>query len=250
MIALPFDIVLHRLLKLPIAGEALRHYFQSRPSDTILDEDARYLLATGSRLAIVAAAFQTLIHAVGVAGGIEFLNVNAESNPVAWSHSVLIFSSAVVCSLHIMLAPSRRLVFLILAVIFSFLSLDEMDQVHEHLVKLVLDVFHLPIVWDSVLWPVLYMPLAGLLVLLLISATEREPFAVRRIILIGVAFLSIAVAAEVVSAPISTGGDWPHNVEGGFEEAAEIVGWTLIATGLAAAFTPAIRQLPTQDTSA
>jgi hypothetical protein len=43
-----------------------------------------------------------------------------------------------------------------------------------------------------------------------------------------------AVAAEVLSAPISTGENWPVTLERAFEEAAELAGWILIATGLTA----------------
>lgn len=115
--------------------------------------------------------------------------------------------------------------------ICAFLSLDDMVGLHEGGAALVCRLLGLPLTWDSVIWPVVYLPLMGTtgLVLLLI-ARSAEPV-VARSLRVGLLALAIAVILEVVSAPWSTDGNWVHVVEGGLEQALELFGWILLAAG-------------------
>lgn len=185
--------------------------------------------------AVVGVTIQTAVHLLNAAlDGSQYFSANGENNPMAWSQSAAIFAAAFVCALHTAVVSRRGRTLAALAAILAFLSLDEMLIVHERIVGRVLEVLALPIVWDSVVWPVLYLPLLGALLLLLVRVARQAPKRVGRRVLVGVGLLLAAVAAEVLSAPISTGQDWPHTVEGAFEEAAELVGWILITTGLTA----------------
>jgi hypothetical protein len=191
------------------------------------------LLFSGSLLAVVAVASQTAIHLVNAAfiGSAE-LDVNSEGNAPTWAHSAVVFSVAFVCALHALLVRQRRRMFVALAAILAFLSLDEMVGVHERIVGKVLDLVGLPITWDSLLWPALYVPLLGGLFVLLLAAARAAPARPGRYVLVGLSLLAIAVVAEVVSAPVSTDSNWAHTIEGALEEGAELGGWIAIATGL------------------
>jgi hypothetical protein len=73
------------------------------------------------------------------------------------------------------------------------------------------------------------------IVLILERVTRNRPADIRWQAGVGVALLGAAVALEVVSAPWSTT-EWSlvHTIEGGFEEAAEQAGWTLLASAVMA----------------
>jgi hypothetical protein len=190
----------------------------------------------GIVFAVVGVTIQTAIHLLNAAlDGSQYLSVNGEGNPVTWVHSAVIFAAAFVCTLHATILTARRREWAAIAAVLAFLSFDEMLLVHERIVGRVLEVLELPIVWDSVVWPVLYLPLLGALLLALVTVARLAPTGTGRLVLAGLGFLVAAVAAEVLSAPISTASDsWSHTLEGAVEEGAELAGWILITTGLTA----------------
>lgn len=194
------------------------------------------LIRVGLTFAVAGVAIQTAIHSLNdVLGGGQYLSVNGEGNPITWGHSAVIFAAAFVCTLHATTLRWRRLEWVAMALILAFLSFDEMLLVHERVVAAVLEVLNVPMVWDSVVWPVLYLPVLGVLVLLLVGVALSIPGRVGRLVLVGLGFLAAAVAAEVLSAPVSTSEDsWLHSLEGAIEEGAELAGWILITTGLTA----------------
>lgn len=194
------------------------------------------ILHVGTMFAIVGVTIQTAIHSLNAAlDGSQYLSVNGENNPITWAHSTAIVAAAFVCTLHATVSAWRRREWVAMAAILAFLSYDEMLLVHERIVGRALEVLDLPMVWDSVLWPVLYLPLLGALLLLLASVARQAPTGAGSLVLVGLGFLVAAVAAEVLSAPISTVGEsWPHALEGAVEEGAELAGWILITTGLTA----------------
>jgi hypothetical protein len=180
-------------------------------------------------------AIQTVVHAANAAlGGNDYLSVNGERNPVAWSHSALIFAAAFVCAVRAAAATERRRTFAALAAILVFLSLDEMLVVHERLAAEALELLELPAVWDSVLWPVLYLPLLGVLLAGLVNVARSTASNGGRFVLAGLGLLAGAVAVEVLAAPLSTGENGAHAVAGALEEGAELAGWLVLAGGLAA----------------
>jgi hypothetical protein len=191
------------------------------------------LLLSGSLLAVGAVTLQTASHLLNAAFiGSPHLDANAEGNAPTWANTAVVFSGAFVCALRGLLIRRRRGMFLALAALLAFLSLDEMASVHERIAGHVLNVVGLPIVWDSVLWPALYAPLLGGVFVLLLAAARAAPARAGRCILFGLTLLAVAVVAEVVSAPASTDPNLVHTLEGAVEEGAELGGWITIATGL------------------
>ena len=194
------------------------------------------LIRAGKVFAVVAAVVQTAIHTVNaIVTSNTYFSVNAENNPIAWSHGVAIFASAFVCALAALLHDDRRRTYIALAVILSFLSLDEIVYIHERVAAQVIDILDLAVVWDSVLWPVVYLPLCATLAYLLASVVSTAPRQAGQLIVVGLGCLLTAVFLEVASASLSideSRGD--NKIEGAFEEAAEIAGWISIATGLTA----------------
>jgi hypothetical protein len=196
------------------------------------------VLSVAVAIALVGVTVQTLVHLVNAAvdGGTQ-LNVNAEHNAMAWAGSAAMFSAAFAAALHAILMQQRQLSYAFLASVFAFFSLDEVILVHERLAAWALGVVGVSTSWDSVLWPVLYSPVAGLCLVLLLALARGAPARCGRFIRIGLVLLVTAVTAEMVSAPVSTfenADGWPHIVEGAFEEGAELAGWILIAAGLMA----------------
>ena len=194
------------------------------------------LIRAGKAFAVVVVVVQTAIHTInGIATNNTYLSVNAENNPIAWSHGVAIFASAFVCALAALLKDDRRRTYIAIAVILSFLSLDEVVYIHERIVAKVIDVLGVGVVWDSVLWPVVYLPLCATLVFLLAGVASSAPRQAAQLIVVGLGCLAAAVFLEVVSARLSVDESRGDNkFEGAFEEAAEIAGWISIATGLTA----------------
>lgn len=192
------------------------------------------LLSFGLRFAIVAAVLQTVIHLVNaVLWDKRALNVNFEDNPFAWASTVATASVAFVALIRAAGLPGDRVAYALLAAVLAFLSLDDMIAIHEDLGTEAADLLGLAQSYDSVLWPVLYFPVLGLGVLLLLRFGRAAPERPRRFIYAGLALLAAALAAEVLSGPW-TGGEEEsaHVIEGAFEEAAELAAWILISTTL------------------
>lgn len=192
------------------------------------------LLAFGLRFAIGAAVLQTAVHLLN-ALFLEkrALNVNFEDNPFAWASTVAAFSVAFVATVHAAGLARDRLRYAVLAVIIAFVSLDDMVSLHEDAGTEAAEVLGLPQSYDSVLWPALYLPLLALGLFLLFTLAREGPERPRRFIYFALVLLAAALAAEVLSGPW-TGGEeeWPHVIEGAFEEAAELAAWILIAAAM------------------
>jgi hypothetical protein len=192
------------------------------------------LLTFGLRFATAAAVLQTAVHLLN-ALTLEkrALNVNFEDNPFAWASTVATFSVAFVATVRAAGLRNGRVRYVLLASVAAFISLDDMVAIHEDVGTAAADLFGLPQSYDSVLWPAVYFPLLALGLFLLFSLAREAPERPRRFIYAGLALLAAALAAEVLSGPW-TGGEeeWPHILEGAFEEAAELAAWILVASAL------------------
>ncbi len=85
--------------------------------------------------------------------------------------------------------------------------------------------------WDSVIWPIVYLPATGAVFLLFIAVARHASDEGRRRLLVGLGLLVAAMLAEVVSAPFSTdetAAGLVHALEGAVEEACELGGWGLL----------------------
>jgi hypothetical protein len=194
------------------------------------------VLTVGLAVALTAAVIQTLVHLLNAAFiDRAQLDARAEANTMTWASSAATFAAAFAAALHAVLLSERRRTHVFIACVFAFFSLDEAVLVHERLAESVLAAVGQDTSWDSVVWPAFYLPLAGMVAVLLVSVTRTTPTRARRFVLVGLVLLVTAVAAEVLSAPVSTPeteGGWAHVFESAYEEGAELTGWILIATGL------------------
>jgi hypothetical protein len=193
------------------------------------------ILAAGRVAAIAGVTFQTVAHFVNASFfDTRVLDANSEGSVPTWANTAAIFAAAFACGLHALLSAEHRRLFVALAAILAFLSLDEMTVVHERVANQAVGLGGLDPVWDSVVWPALYGPLLATLLVLFFAAARAGPAAPGGYVVFGAALLIAAVLLEILSAPVSTGSNWAHTLEGGFEEAAELGGWIAIATGLTA----------------
>jgi hypothetical protein len=215
-----------------------RHAPENTESAESLSGPFDRVLTVGLAVALTAAVTQTLLHLLNAAFlDRAQLDARAEANAMTWASSVAIFAAAFAAALHAVLLSKRRRAYAFIACVFAFFSLDEAILVHERLAESVLGAAGQDTSWDSLVWPALYLPLAAIVALLLVSLTRTWDTRASRFVAIGLILLVTAVAAEVLSAPLSTSeseGGWPHVFESAYEEGAELTGWILIATGLTA----------------
>lgn len=191
--------------------------------------------AAGVYVTLTAVAAQTVLYVLNVAfsADIRAIDVNAEYNLFTWLASVEIFAAALACGLLAVSGLGRKGFLLTLAGLIAFLSLDEAVAIHERIGLRVVALLDISPVWDSVIWPVLYLPLLATVLILLVLESRRGPRLTSLLVLAGLGCLAAAVGAEIVSFPYSTDqGGTPHAIEGAAEEALELGGWGLIATGL------------------
>lgn len=192
------------------------------------------LLTFGLRFAIGAALLQTAVHLLNaVFLDKRALNVNFEDNPFAWASTVATFSVAFVAVVRAVALPRDRLPWVGLAAVAAVVSLDDMVAIHEDVGTEAAEALGLAQSYDSVLWPLVYFPLLGLGVLALVRLARAAPERPRRFIYAALVLLAAALAAEVLSGPW-TGGEqeWPHVIEGAFEEAAELGAWIVASAAL------------------
>lgn len=190
------------------------------------------LVAAGITLAIAAVVVQTVAHLLNATFlGTYHLNVNHELTPFAWASTVATFGLAFTAAVHALVCPSRRALSVALALAAGFLSLDDMVSLHERLGLALAEALGLSVVFDSVIWPALFLPLVGATALLALALASGGSPRARRLAQAGLALLALALVAEVGSAAWSTNPfGRVHSVEGGFEEAAELAGWILLMT--------------------
>jgi hypothetical protein len=204
----------------------------AQPLSTPLDR----VLTVGLAVGVTAVAVQTLVHLLNAVFDISSqLDANAEFNAMSWASSAATFAAAFAAGLHATLVGDRRRSYVFLACVFAFFSLDDAILLHERLSDWSVHTVGLSETWDSVIWPALYLPFAGVAAVLLAGVARVAPPRAGRFILIGLFLLLSAVAAEVLSAPTSgpeTASGWGHALEGAYEEGAELMAWILIAAGL------------------
>jgi hypothetical protein len=166
------------------------------------------------------------------------LDANGEVTVWSWASMLATGTVAAYALLGVCVQPRRWQLFSLLAVLCAYFSLDDQIALHERIASLAYRVLRLPESWDSVIWPVLYLPLLAAAFIALFRLSGTGPVRIKTTIRSGLFALVAAVVAEVASAPWSTDNNVVHILEGGVEEALELAGWLLVATGtLAAALT-------------
>lgn len=166
--------------------------------------------------------------------GTPALDVNREQTVFSLTGALTIAAAAVGAALVVRAGtpPARAL---LLAGLLAFLAVDEFFVIHEPLGVRAAAQLGLSSDYDSVLWPVVYLPLVGLVFLLVVMLAREAPDDIGPLLLTGLACLVAAVVLEVVSYPFSTAETGPgavHALEGAVEEGLELAGWGVLASAL------------------
>lgn len=172
-------------------------------------------------------------------GRYDEFNASAEHNPPTWASVVATFTVAFVCLLTSIWRRHDFRPFAGAAVLCAFLSLDDSVEIHERLGNRLGDALDLPHFLSTRAWMILYLPVLAAAAALLWRLGQRVPEHIRRYHHAGLALLGLAILLEGVGIATGrlreTGTAVPHALRAGFEEAAELAGWILIAVSLTVA---------------
>lgn len=203
---------------------------------------AERLLPLGLFLAAAGAAFVLALNTVNVilfdSRYVEF-NASGEHNPPTWASVVTTFTVAFVCLLTSIWRRHDFRLFAGAAVLCAFLSLDDSVEIHERLGDGLGHALDLPSFLSTRTWMLLYFPVLAAAAVLLWRLGQRVPEHIRRYHHAGLVLLVLAILLEGAGIPTGylqeNGTEVPHGLRAGFEEAAELAGWILIAVSLTAA---------------
>jgi hypothetical protein len=209
-----------------------------RPGESL----AGYVVRLGFWIALFATLFLVVMHLGNewvLDDRVEGLDADVEGNIFTWASSVATFAVALPAALHAAAVEKQRGEFTVLAALTLWFSMDDVAIIHERLGhKLGEDVFGLT---DSVavrLWLVLYLPLLVLAALILWRIARDAGPPADRAIRMGLGLLVVSIPVEIAGAATrelaEEGTDLPNDLRIAIEEALELGGWLLIASGLTA----------------
>ena len=193
-------------------------------------------IRVGVLVVAVVVALQTTIHLVNYSTVWHPLwDVNFEFTvfSVLQAGTLLLAAGACLAAARARVVPRRPAG--VLAGILVLFAVDDLFSLHEKGTDRFLSFFDVSRSWDSVVWPLLYLPVTGVAFLILVFFARRAPRAVRRPLTWALLLLVAAVAAEILSAPFSTDETWlgvVHAWEGAFEEGCELGAWGLVAVSM------------------
>jgi hypothetical protein len=209
-----------------------------RPGESL----AAFVVRLGLPIALVAALVLAAAHLGNewvLDDRVEGLDADVEGNAFTWASSVATFAVALTAALHAAAVEKQRREFSILAALALWFSLDDVAIIHERLaLKLGEDVLGLSNAIAVRLWLILYLPLLVLAALVLWRiAREAEPPADGSV-RFGLGLLVASIPVEIAGAPTrdlaEEGTHVPNDLRIAIEEALELGGWILIASGLTA----------------
>ncbi len=209
-----------------------------------------WLLTVGLTLAVSGVIIQSVAYLLQefVFTSVVFLGADREANAYAWAGSVATFGAAF--AVLVLYGLQRQVGLLVLALILTYFSLDDVATLHERLALRAEDSFGLPEDSWRAIWIVAYVPLLLVTVVLLIAVARSATPRVRRFILAGLGLLGLALVAEASTA-LSLGGLTDGHafdaIETALEEGAELVGWIFIAAALTAHMAWALITAQTQE---
>ena len=198
------------------------------------------LLRPALWLLLAAAALQSVLHVVNLVvfdHQIERFNADWDGSVAGWLGTILTWTAASGALLLALLVRAARTPLLVLAGLCAFLSLDDMLVLHEVVARLAPAELYGHAGYT--LWPLVYLPMLGVVGWLVLRTARSVAPATGRQLVAGLTCLATAVVLEA-SAPVlyalgSDRGRPLYESEVMVEEALETVGWGLIALGLAAA---------------
>jgi hypothetical protein len=214
--------------------------------DTLSAEPSQVLRGL-VRAAVVLVVLQTLVHLVNAAAfdlRIDRLDADRDGSVWSWAGSAAELTSALGAGLLLVVAPARYRALAFLALVFTFLSMDDTVQVHERLSH-ILDRFGTPIPRRMV-WPIIYAPLMLAAYVLLWRVSGAMVDRCRRAVRSGLVMLGLSIVLEfaVSTLLIQLGyhrvaedtrtGSMVYELEVVVEEALELAGWLLIGAALVA----------------
>jgi hypothetical protein len=171
---------------------------------------------------LVATAALLLCHTLNGAafgGDVDALNADHEGNLFTWASSAAVFAAALGAALLAVLVDARRTRLTTLALLLAFFSADDVAELHERLNRF------------GQSWTVWVIPLLLSVLLLLLRTAAEFPRRLRRLVHVGVALLGLAVGLETLQRLwLDEEGTWLWYLDTGVEEAAELLGWSLVAT--------------------
>ncbi len=209
-----------------------------------------WLLTVGLTLAVAGVVIQSVAYLLQefVFTSVVFLGADSEANAYAWAGSVAVFGAAFAAL--VLYGLRRQLGLLVLALLLTYLSLDDVATLHERLALRAEDSFGLPEDSWRAIWIVAYLPLLLVTGVLLLSVALSASPRVRRFLLAGLGLLGVALVAEASTA-LSLGGLADTRaydaIETALEEGAELVGWILVAAALTAHMAWALITAQTQE---
>lgn len=206
------------------------------------------VLRLGLTAAVAAFVLQSAVHVTNVLLDRRFdlLDADTDHGVFAWASAAATAAAAVLA--FVLASRLRRRDYVLLGVALAVFALDDLLAVHERIGELD-DTLGLPerIQLQRLVWIIVLLPLLAAAAILLWRIAAEAPPRAGEVVRAGLALLVLAVAAEAVT-PVLFNFDWgqdsiPYESEVVFEEGAELAGWILVVTGLAA-FTAAAVQRP------
>jgi hypothetical protein len=206
------------------------------------------VLGVGLIAAGAAFVVQSGVHVTNVVLDRRFglLDADSDHGVFAWASAAVTAAAAALA--FVLAARLRRRDHLLLGIALAVFALDDLLAVHERIGELD-DSLGLPerVQLQRLVWIVVLLPLLAAAAILLWRLAAEAPGRTGEVVRGGLALLVLAVAAEAVT-PVLFTFDWgqdsiPYESEVVLEEGAELAGWILVVTGLAA-LTAAVAERP------
>jgi hypothetical protein len=197
------------------------------------------VLHVGLVAAVAAFVVQGAVHVTNVVldRRFELLDADSDYGLFAWASAALTGLAAVLAFL--LASRLGRREYVLLGIALAVFALDDLIAVHERIGELD-DSLGLPerIQLQRLVWIVVLLPLLAAAAILLWRLAREAPRRTGDVVRAGLALLMLAILAEATT-PALFQFDWgqdsiPYETEVVFEEGAELAGWILVATGLAA----------------
>ena len=217
---------LQRLLRSPID-----------PPETTAADALRRVARFVAVLAGVAFVALVVLHLVNqMALDARFVALDADEDESGWSWASIAAEAtagALLALLAATVTSSKGMKFA--ALVMVYLSLDDFIRIHENLGSIFTPFPHAV----RVLWPLMYFPLLGALMIVLWRLCVGRSREVALLTRTGLVMLALAVALEVFTVllfAVEQGHrSFGYELEVALEEALELTGWILIAGGMATA---------------
>jgi hypothetical protein len=222
------------------------------PEPTAMEADpggeVRRVLRIGVALVALSVVAQTAGHLTNLVfldREIDALDIKSERSLWTWASTAAAAIAAAALGLVAIVRRTMTLRLFTLAGLLAFLSADDMVALHEQI-----DVPQLgPVPHASrLVWPLIWSPILGLTLLLLLLLGRSAMPPIRRVLLIGLACLVTAIALEVTSPVLFAAGMGTgtpvFEAEEIVEENLELLGIGLIATSASALLVAELRRRP------